>query len=291
MRSSPPLQCLVRLRVAGRVGDPLPGEDAGQPGDLQRRLELVAHVPGPRVEVGVAQAGVVPVVRPQRDEQRREGVADDGVAPVEDRDPPVRGEDVAAVEVVVLQGRRQRQLRTQLLEPPREPGQPRLPEPLERRGKRLDPLVGNAGGEVLGGVRGLALLELGVERQGGEPGVLRVAERTDGRPGVSEEQERARLVPPEQLRQPVGPAGGERRGQRGLVRLHRPAVLEPGRAALPRDAPDGRPGQVVHELRRARPGEPVDDGGIHVWKPSRQPSTLGSALYEPGTGRPSNQEG
>ena len=101
------------------------------------------------------------------------------------------------------------------------------------------------------GVRGLAALHLGVERQHHEPGLGRVAEGADRGAGVPEEEPRALLVVAEDLGDAVGIARGELGSEPRLERLHRRACLEPHDAVGDRHAQHRRPGAIVRRLDRA----------------------------------------
>jgi hypothetical protein len=101
---------------------------------------------------------------------------------------------------------------------------------------------------MLGRVCGLPSLELRVEGQGGQPRLGRVADLADRLPGVGKQEPCPFLVVAENLRDPVGPAGVERRRQARFERLDRSARLEPGDTVCERHSPHGCPRSLVRRL-------------------------------------------
>jgi hypothetical protein len=117
--------------------------------------------------------------------------------------------------------------------------QPTAEHVLVERRQNGEAAIGHSRGEVTGRVRGLAALELAVQRQGDGPRLGRVAERTDRSAGVGEEQPCSIHVVRDDLHDPVGPAGVQRCGQRGLEGLDGRTRLEPrSLAAGERHPPD-----------------------------------------------------
>src|SRR5436190_7942495 len=82
-------------------------------------------------------------------------------------------------------------------------------ELLVARGQVLDSQVGDAVSKMIRGVWSFASLELGVQRQPGEPRLRRIAERPDRLPRVGEQEPGALIVVREHFGDTVGPASEE----------------------------------------------------------------------------------
>jgi hypothetical protein len=140
--------------------------------------------------------------------------------------------------------------------------------------REVDPEVGDSMREMIGRMRGLAPLQLGVQRQSNEPRLRRVAGFADRRARVGEEKPRPLVVMAEYRGDTVGPTRGQPSRQAWLERLHRRTRLEPGSAIGERHAEHGRPRSLVGRFDGAGRfdvgADPVFDlGGVH---PPRWPA-------------------
>jgi hypothetical protein len=255
--------------------------------DAERQRESVGESASPRLQIRVAQPREPRIVRgqrvdlfeePERDDERRKGMRDRRVAPVEHAQPLATRIDVRVVEVIVLQrlghavgselvaqlsearGELAQQADLVLLERQRT-----LQQVFVSRRQRRKPQVGDAVCEVVVRMRGLAALELGVLRQCNEPRLRRVAEHADRRPRVGEEEPGALLVVAEDLGDSIGPPREELGREPRLERLHGFTGLEPRNAVRERHAQHRRPRALMCRLDRAGRfdvrADPVFGGG------------------------------
>jgi len=268
------------------------GEDA----DAQRQRDRIRETVAPGLEIRVAQPLEPGVVRgeavdlleePERHDERRERMRDRRVSPVEDAQAVVQCVHIRHVQVVVLdrigdavrvelgaelgKTRCKRAQRGEVLAFARER---LLEEAFELLRQGCEPEVGDAVGEVVLGVRHLAPLELGVEREQLEPRLRRIAhglipEGADRHAGVGEQQPGSFLVVGEHLRDPVRPAREELSSQPCLERMRPRALLEPDDTIIDRYPEHRPPGMFVGDLDRPARGDvradPLLGGGeIHT---------------------------
>src|SRR6266851_8448261 len=241
-----------------------------KPADTDREFERLFQAAPPRLEVGVAQPmepGVIGtksvelLEEPERLQQRKEGMRDRRVSPIDDAEPTVVCIEVCHVEVVVLD----RFLDSELSQHGAEFGEARrvIPQAVDviyrewelareqtliTRRQRSHAQIRHAVGDVIEGVCRLSFLQLGIRRQCLDPRLGRITQLPDGDACVAEQKPAPHFVYGKHLAHAVGPSSVELSGQPRLECLNLRARLEPRRATRDRHPHDFRPGPIVSDF-------------------------------------------
>ena len=257
-----------------------PADRLGDQPNAHCEVETCTEVSIPRLQVRIPEASEPRVIRRQPIDllepfeghhQGSEGVADTGIAPIEDAQRRPIDEQAPEVQVVVLDGRhlgRRRELGAESVELGREGPQAadlaRLDwewacqELGELPWEPLHASVGHAMVEVVTCPGDLAALELGVQRQGAEPDPRVVFVRCYRIAGVRGQEPPSGRVVGQHACDPIGPPRGELGGQARLEALDGRACLEPDDSVRGRRPGDGGPRARANELERTfqRRGRP-----------------------------------